>query len=75
MHLSVVDNFKDEAALSKEIMRSILTEDVKIVIVARILEEECKRSAFWFIQQSVPQEHVSWEGAQDLSRHYCILYG
>lgn len=45
MHLSVVDNFKDEAALSKEIMR-ILTEDVKIVIVARILEEECKRSAF-----------------------------
>jgi len=46
MHLSVVDNFKDEAALSKEIMRSILTEDVKIVIVARILEEECKRSAF-----------------------------
>src|SRR5210317_184249 len=41
MHLSVVYNFKDEAALSKEIMR-ILTEDVKIVIVARILEEECE---------------------------------
>ena len=41
MPLSIVDNFKDEAALSKEIMR-ILTEDVKIVIVARILEEECE---------------------------------